>query len=286
MTNQIKTYTLEQFLLMSEEDIFEVFNTYALCNNMVSEFFCDKKSENGSYLWIHGDVNIAITAHVDTVDSWATNVVTKRLKTTNENGRTKLTAVDNSRFPTILGGDDRVGVYLLWKILTETAMRPHILLFDGEESGGVGSLNFIKDHKTVPFNYIFSMDMPGKNKFMWYSYQSKQLIPYMENKGFFNDGAGIFTDIYHLCREYCNLQGVVMTVGYYKQHTHKEYIILEDVEHSFNQLKEILAEGSIGMFGEQYEQRSGYECYEFKEYTLEDVGHSFNQLKLADRRLK
>lgn len=223
--------SLIEILNMTEQQIFDLFVCYAIEKQLEYEF------KDSYYLWIKGMSPIALTAHVDTVCTELKKDIIS------ENGLIKA-FINNKQ--TILGGDDRVGIFLCYQLLNEQIETsqpfPHILLFNGEEIGGIGVDSFVSTKPDLSsIKMILSLDCPGCNKFLYYG-QTEYLFEaqnYIESYGINNDGFGVFTDISVLGLEY-NMPMFNIAVGYYNQHTDEEYIDIEVMNLSWNKVKRIL----------------------------------------------
>lgn len=243
---------LKQFLLATPSDIFSTFISKACDRNL--EFVY----KNNTYLWIKGKSNIALTAHVDTFDVDYTKGVdsdkmsfqcTKPKEIVEEYG---IIVAYKDGVRCILGGDDRVGVHMCYEHLSDDNP-PHILLFNGEEVGGIGSNVFVMDNIDLPdFDIMISLDACYNNEFVWYG-SNRSADEWVQSYGWKNRGKGIFTDIQTVGHHY-KFPCVNLGVGYFNQHTEQEYIDVEIMEMSKRKLTRMLADG---VAKEEY-------CYENK----------------------
>ena len=106
---------------------------------------------------------------------------------------------------------------------------PHMMLFNGEEIGGIGAESFVAEKFNLQMiDVVLSLDCPYNNEFVWYG-GNRSLDHWVESFGWRNRGRGIFTDIMILGEHY-DLPMINLGVGYFKQHTPDEYIDLEIME--------------------------------------------------------
>lgn len=230
---------LHCFLNASPKEIFNTFISKACDLNL--EFVY----KNNMYLWIKGNTSIALTSHVDTVDyDWTLaytdidgipepNVEPKVIH--EHNGI--ITATRNGH-RCILGGDDRVGVHICYESLKRDKV-PHIFLFNGEEFGGVGSLSFVDDALDLSqIQMMIALDACYNNEFVWYG-ENRSMDEWVESFGWKNRGRGIFTDIFNI-GNYYDFPCVNLGVGYFNQHSEKEYIDIEIMELSKRKLNRML----------------------------------------------
>jgi hypothetical protein len=173
-----------------------------------------KKRKN--YIAAEGDIPVVLVAHLDTVFDDA--------KTSRE---------DMSIFydqekkvwwsPNGLGADDRVGVYMILKLLEETTLRPHIIFTTGEETGGIGAFA-VADDKNILFDnvsYFIELDRQGYKESVYYDCDNKDFEKYINSFGF-KTHDGTFTDISIICPDW-EICGVNLSVGYWWEHSYIEH---------------------------------------------------------------
>lgn len=182
-----------------------------------------------------GEDNGAVfTAHLDTVHRVDGDLLIYGLAETGE-----LVADDaETNKPAVLGADDAAGVYLLTELAR--AETPGLyLFFVGEEVGGIGSSNYVKDNPGFSASFVVSFDRRGYSDVIthqgYYRTASDEFasaIAVRLNRGMPSEkplyaacDGGIYTD----SKEFA---GVVpectnISVGYFNEHTTHETLDLE-----------------------------------------------------------
>ena len=120
--------------------------------------------------------------------------------------------------PQGLGADDRAGIYAIVSIL-ESGHRPHIIITDLEEKGGIGAEALIKFYPECPFEdcrAIIQLDRQGKNDSVYYDCDNKDFEKLINSYGFKTQW-GTFTDISIIAPQW-KIAAVNLSVGYYDEH--------------------------------------------------------------------
>ena len=203
---------ITDFLTMSDNKTFSTMKR-AMGKGVVtdSENYLYKHNENSRYL---------IVAHLDTVcDAGFKHIVTDIEKQciSNVNG--------------ILGADDRAGCFMVYQLLKNTKLPDFdVLITNYEECGGLGVGRFIKD-KVINLENIrlfIELDRMGANEYVSYTPLPDQVKTYIEKFGF-KENRGSYSDIADLSEEYL-VPSLNLSVGYYHQHTKKEYLNLKEMK--------------------------------------------------------
>lgn len=123
--------------------------------------------------------------------------------------------------------DDRLGVYILLKILPALGIIVDVLLTEDEEIGQ----STAKDFKPVKdYNWLFQFDRRGGDV-VTYEYKNADWIKSLKNIGF-NVGIGSFSDICNL--EFMKCSGVNIGCGYFNEHEDlcffDVYLMIKQVE--------------------------------------------------------
>ncbi len=129
---------------------------------------------------------------------------------------------------TCLGGDDRVGIYIIEYLLKQN---PDIgvLFTDFEESGGIGAKSFCREYDgDFEYEALIQVDRAGINHYVNYHPISKQLEIYLNNIGLKREH-GSFSDI-SILSPYFNIDAINIACGYYKEHTCNEFININDMD--------------------------------------------------------
>lgn len=205
-----------------------------LLENKYDEVVC----EDG-FLYAKGDgaSPILLTAHMDTVHK----ELPKSIQTyENKEGNTVITS------PQGIGGDDRCGVWIIYKILTETKYRPSILFCEDEEIGGVGSGKFVKTKYIEDFEnlkYLLELDRANEFDAVYYDCGNEEFQQYIEDTTGYKEAYGSFSDIGHLSPE-CDKASVNLSCGYYQQHTKSEFVVYEEMRATKNVVITLLSDAS------------------------------------------
>lgn len=135
--------------------------------------------------------------------------------------------------------DDRLGVYIITKLLPKLGLKYDILLTTDEEIGRSTAGNFTT---TKEYNWIFEFDRKSEDMVM-YKYQTPELKASLEKLGW-KVGYGSYTDICDL--EFLECKGFNFGTGYENYHSLDAYVDLkvmhENVQKFFlfyNKFKEI-----------------------------------------------
>jgi len=127
-----------------------------------------------------------------------------------------------------LGGDDRVGVYIMLEIMKNHLNDYDFLFTTNEEIGGLGAKNFIKDYPNLNNTCIIQIDRRGTNHVATYGYDNKNLLNILYDNYKLDVQRGSYTDAVDLS-EITNIACFNLACGYYNNHTTAEYILLYDV---------------------------------------------------------
>lgn len=142
--------------------------------------------------------------------------------------------------PELAGFDDRAGVYAIYKLITETDYRPSIILFDREEIGGKGAVQFCSDFKReeIKTKYFIEMDRQGYCESVYYLCDNPAFENFINYFGF-STAKGIFSDVYLLGPVY-DTASVNLSIGYLDEHTLAERLYLDWFEETFIKVKKML----------------------------------------------
>jgi hypothetical protein len=248
---------LTQALLATETELFKHFIKVAKMLNL--EYVYDEDN----YLWIKGKSNICLTSHVDTVDYDYSEyfkfgkysdlmVHTPKTKLTRSPKEIKIergiVRAYRDGKPEVLGGDDRNGVWVIEQMLYQAYIgkieAPSVLLFNGEECGGVGVDKFVKSKPNMSsIDLILAIDCAHANSFVWYG-SNRSADKWIESFGWHNYGRGVFSDI-TIIGDYINIPSVNLDAGYKHQHSTNEYTDLEMLNLTRNKVLRMLTEGYI-----------------------------------------
>ena len=195
----------------------------------------DKIIETESYLCAIGDIPIGLVAHLDTVFQDPPKTIYYNKKNNVLRGKKGL------------GADDRAGVFAILKVI-EVGYRPTVIFTTDEEIGCLGASALVRDFE-IPFtalNFIIELDRRGTNDCVFYECDNKDFSEYIESFGFVIN-IGSFSDISVICPSW-GIAGVNLSVGYYNEHTHKEYLNLNELYITIDKVINILTQDEIPVF--------------------------------------
>lgn len=135
----------------------------------------------------------------------------------------------------VMGADDRAGVFALWSIaksLLENKLPiPSLLFTNGEEDGGKGMKQFVKNYLASEFDHInlaIAFDRRHCNDYVSYVSNPDEVESYIEGFGFVSE-FGSYSDIKDFS-EHTLIPSVNVSVGYYNEHTVKEELHLDELK--------------------------------------------------------
>lgn len=137
-----------------------------------------------------------------------------------------------------IGGDDRCGIYMILEIIKH--YNCSVLFCEDEESGGVGARKFIKTDlaKELEFNYAIELDRKGSNDAVFYDCDNEDFEEFI-TKDFYKTAGGSFSDI-SVVAPFLKCAAVNLSCGYYNAHTKNEYVVLNEMEKSIEEVCKIL----------------------------------------------
>lgn len=240
---------VEDFLTICKLDDPELKN---LLTHILMKFYSDVISEDG-YIYAKGTEPVLLTAHIDTVHKylikdWYEDVYTKEGRTYHELSS-----------PEGIGGDDRCGIYMIYRILATTTYRPSILFCEDEEIGGIGSSKFCKTkyiEDLSELKFLIELDRANKRDLVFYYDDNKEFHKMCEEVTGYKEDYGSFSDISNLAPA-CGISAVNISCGYYRAHTTNEYVIWEEMLDSINATLMLIAWASCAEI----------EPYEYIEYV-------------------
>jgi hypothetical protein len=169
--------------------------------------------------------------------------------------------INDNRFKgEILGGDDRAGLYIITHILYYTNVRPIVGLFNGEESGCIGSRKCAENKEIVELlkkkvTFLIQFDRreiinfndedintPIKPKGNYVNYLNNVLSPYITQKMEsleYTLSSGSISDV-KILSEATKIQHINMSCGFVNEHSSEEKLILSALERTINAALELL----------------------------------------------
>lgn len=263
---------IENILRLTQEELLD-FNY----NELLKRNYKDKDiTYTEDYVYAKGNIPVLLVAHCD--------IVHKQIPTTIVYDKEKQILWS----PTGIGGDDRCGVYGVLKICEK--FKPYVLFTTDEEIGGVGVKKFVKDFDEIPVNFIIELDRRGYNQVVFYECGNKEFQNYILSFGL-DKYIGSYSDVSTLSTEY-DIAGCNISAGYYNEHTNVEYIVMDELQHSIDIVKEILKDTknhkfydcqkvTYSRFGNWYNN-----VYDYDNYYYDDYWGCYRLKKKQDKKVK
>jgi hypothetical protein len=165
------------------------------------------------YVYCAGTLPVMLVAHLDKVNDIPTIISTSD-------------AGNVLSSPQGIGGDDRAGVYMLFRIGELTGC--HLLFCEDEEIGRIGAGKFTRSDIFPAVNYIVELDRRGDNDAVFYNCANLDFIKFIESFDFV-EARGSCSDISEVA-PHLDIAAVNISTGYYQEHSTNEYIRLDVVE--------------------------------------------------------
>ena len=224
------------------------------------------------------NVDVCLTAHMDTVHAEPVIDFYENIK----DGKHIISS------PQGIGGDDRCGIYIIYKIITTTEFRPTILFCEDEECGGIGSRKFVEtklSYKLDNMKFLVELDRMNATDAVFYDCYNLDFTDFIETQTGYKDAWGSFSDICELSPD-CGVASVNLSCGYYNAHTLGEYVVMEEMEHTIEVVKKLLKKAtdeSTPMF--EYKERTynrkwyydDYDDYNYWDSYLSRANHNANK---------
>ena len=185
------------------------------------------------FVYAKGSLPVLLTAHMDTVHEQDMRDFYEDVR---EDGKHVLSS------PQGIGGDDRCGIYMIYKIITKTEMRPSILFCEDEEIGGIGSDKFCRSKYSMELDdmkFLIELDRTNGNDAVFYNCDNTEFTDFIITETGYKEAWGSFSDISNLSPE-CGVASVNLSCGYYGAHTLGEYVVMEEMENTIEVVKHLL----------------------------------------------
>ena len=171
-----------------------------------------------------------LSAHMDTVQRESDIEKINKIKITTN----KITGKG------IIGADDKCGIYIILQLLKEFNI--NFLFSVQEEVGGFGSSYFISNNDISHIPYGLILDRHGSSDIICThnGYGTKELENDLLEIGQqfgFRPETGIWSDADNLSNQ---ISCANISVGYYNEHTKKEYVNLDETRHTLSFIRSIL----------------------------------------------
>lgn len=243
------------------------------------------RKDDDSFIFAAGKMPICAVAHLDTVHRQNVRIIQEIECLEGKNN--VLTS------PQGIGGDDRCGVIAIIILLLK-GYRPSVFFPCGEEIGGRGTNNFLKNaviikNNTVSYsgcypkasqkvfpkiNWFIEIDRKGNNDVVHYSDSNLNLTKKFEKIGGFKENFGSFTDISHLMPEF-GVSGVNISSAYYKAHTTNEYIVPSELVDIINRISKVFDDEKT--VNTKFEYKRENRSFADRNYGYESIfGHAYS----------
>lgn len=149
--------------------------------------------------------------------------------------------------PQGIGGDDRCGVYTLFKAYEQSEIKPYLLFTCNEETGGIGAKNFVRCLDKLPaelatLKCIVEIDRKGRNDAVYYDCDNPAFEKYISSKGF-KTACGSFSDI-SVIAPVLGVAAFNLSSGYYYPHHLHEYINRHELNTTLDKVVEIISDSA------------------------------------------
>jgi hypothetical protein len=195
---------------------------------------------------------VALVAHADTCDDEASFPEGREI--------IEKTGFIRNNKPSVLGADDRAGVYAVLKIVEGCGgPRPIVIITDGEETGSVGAKYIIREDLLRPYinnialfiqldrrDYIsynrdmFKYSLPDSRNYVFYCGEPPKQITDMLHGRHYLKKKGRTSDVRHLTDAY-NIPHVNMSIGYCNEHTPDEVLSLQLLNDTIDDVRGFLS---------------------------------------------
>lgn len=183
------------------------------------------------YVIAEGDLPICLCAHMDTV------FPKPPTKFYYDQEQTTLWSPDG------MGADDRAGSYAIIELL-QRGYRPHIILTDLEEQGGIGASSLVAKFSDCPFSdckALIQLDRRGVKDAVYYDCDNKDFEELINSYGFETEW-GTFTDISIFAPQW-GIAAVNLSVGYNNEHQHIETLDMTALHATIDKVEKMLRDG-------------------------------------------
>ena len=210
----------EKLVLKTQEEMKKYVNT-RLSNK-------GKVVSKDGYVFYKGTFPVLLCAHMDTVH--------KEIPKTLVYANGTLSSTQG------IGGDDRCGIYMIFKILKKYDCS--VVFLEDEEIGCVGARKFAMSNdcaeleKDGSLKYIIEFDRKGNNHAVTYDCDNKEFDEFI-TKEFFKKESGTCSDISYIAPA-LGVAAVNLSCGYYKEHHIEEWVNLAEMERVIVEAMKIL----------------------------------------------
>lgn len=242
--------------LSVQSESYQQWRMFAHIIRQTKEIDCNFFIEDGSIYITKGEADIypCIVAHMDTVHDIVSDlsVISSGNKLTGFNAHTMQ--------QTGIGGDDKVGIFIAMECLKHFD-NIKVVFFRDEEIGCDGSYNAYMDFFT-DCSFVLQCDRKGNSDFVTTAsgvhlsgndFQN-DVLPIIKRYGYKFEH-GLMTDVMALKENGLKCCAANISCGYYRPHSHDEYVNIDDVDNCLDMVKEIIAYLGDTRYKHKYKRR-------------------------------
>ena len=219
--------------------------------------------DGDGYLYAPGDIDILLTAHMDTVHAEPVKDFYEYFDP--QKGTHKVSS------PQGIGGDDRCGIYIILRLI-DAGYRPHVLFCEDEEIGCVGSHKFCQSEhilKLSKLKYLVQIDRRNNKDAVFYDCDNPDFTDYIERITGYKEAYGTCSDISYLA-PYSGVAAVNLSSGYYNEHHLNEYVILEEMMATFLAVERLIMDLDNADWFEYMESKYTYKYGKYGYYNYDN----------------
>jgi hypothetical protein len=142
----------------------------------------------------------------------------------------------------LCGADDRLGCFLVNRMVKSNPNDFIFALFDKEEIGGLGSSDFgrseVFEEICKQVSCFIGLDRRGDSDLASYGYESEEFLEVITTIPDFREATGSFTDVANLAAD-SHISCVNLSVGYYNEHTPSECFSPTECLHTLETLRNL-----------------------------------------------
>lgn len=227
----------------------QVLNTF---HNVPKAFSDGKKQERFVYIEGTRPDKALIVAHADTV--WygqqidfeeVDGVVVSKNKKQEIDWNNKVD-IKTINAGVGIGADDRAGCSIAWEFV---GSGHSVLITSGEEIGAIASKRIMTSswwrQEIKKHSFAVQFDRRNSEDLVFYNVGTNTFADYCQKETNYKPQSGFSTDIKFLCKDIC---GVNLSVGYYKEHTPDEKLVLAEYQKTLDVAKNWLLKENLPRF--------------------------------------
>lgn len=239
------------------------------------------------FVFAKGTIPVLLVAHMDTVHKLLPSLFVYDFEK------------DSVSCSEGIGGDDRCGIYMILEIVKN--YNCSVLFCEDEEIGGIGARKFTKTdlakELVSQFNYAIELDRRGSNDAVFYDCDNEDFEEFI-TKDFYKTAFGSYSDISTVA-PFLKCAAVNLSCGYYNAHTEKEYVVLNEMERSMEEVCRILERttekdkfeyiegtsyyGSYGSYYSNYNSSKNYRSYNWYDSYEEETYENYYIIEFTNK---